>query len=250
MITSIFINGILPVVDGMKKLSDFTLINWFEDFPALSTATPYAGHFFGQDVADITNNSFNLENPATIIGTLDNSNGYVSVNTDNYLDTNEKATLDLTVGGCFKRPAVPSGSLFFISDFSGIGADATGFAIGVGANGKLRAAAQNAGVAQTSIADVDFPSSIAVGDYCAFTAFIRNGTVTIAVYNPVTQQYESTAVGLSGNRAAGTKNVLIGRKQDNNATSLSCDVRSVVLINGSLSTAEHIAVQQYLLNMS
>ncbi|WP_232551159.1 hypothetical protein [Klebsiella michiganensis] len=249
MITSIFINGTLPVVDGMKNLNDFIISNWFEDFPALSAATPYAGYHFGQYVTDINNNSFNSENPATVSGSLNNSNGYISVNVDNYLDTNEKAALNLTVGGCFKRPEVPSGSLFFISDFTGTGSDAIGFAIGVSAAGKLRAAAQNAGVAQTSIADVDFPSSIAVGDYCAFTAFIRNGMVTIAVYNPVTQQYDSTAVGLSGDRAAGTKNVLIGRKQDNNATSLSCDVRSVVLINGGLSTAEHVAVQQYLLNM-
>ncbi|MCI4413839.1 hypothetical protein GSE38_07985, partial [Klebsiella variicola] len=87
MITSIFINGALPVVDGMKRLSDFTVINLFDGFPELSDGTPYAGYCFAQDVPDIANNSFNFEKQATITGSLDNSKGYVSVNVDNYIDT-------------------------------------------------------------------------------------------------------------------------------------------------------------------
>ena len=249
MITSIFINGALPVVDGMKRLSDFTVINLFDGFPELSDGTPFAGYCFAQDVPDIANNSFNFEKQATITGSLDNSKGYVSVNVDNYIDTNEKASQKLTVAGLFRRPLAPAGSLYFISDFSGADANATGFAIGVATNGKLRVAAQNAGVAQVSVADVDFPSSIAVGDYCAFTAFIRNSTITVAVYDPVRQQYNSTPVGLGGERKAGTRNILIGRKHDNNATALSNDVAAVVLIDGELTPAEHLAVQKYLYNM-
>jgi hypothetical protein len=247
-IPSIFINATLTSIPGMKTLDDFLGKNWFQDFPALSNATPYAGYYFGQDVADITNNSFNLENPATVVGSLDNSSGYISVNVNNYIDTNEKASLNLTIGGVLRRPSTPTASLWFIGDFSGLGSAGVGFSVGINSNGRLCVAGQNAGTSTTPIASVAFPSSIAVGDIAAFTAYIHSAGITIAVYNPDTQQYDSGVASLGGVRTAGTENILIGRKRDNNATTLSCDVGSVVLIDGELSQAELIAVQQYLLN--
>lgn len=249
MITSIFNNGEFTFVPGMKKLSDFEVINWFDDFPALK-AMPFAGYYFGKDATDIAINNFDLENAAVEYGSLDNKNGFISADVDNYLDTQVKAPLKLTIGARIRRPAVPSGSLWFIGDYSGLGATGVGFAVGVGVDGKLRAAAQNTGVAQTTIASVDFPASIAVGDVVALTAYIRNGTVTIAVYNPETQEYDSNAVGMGGERAEGTANIFIGRKVDNNATTLSTDIGAIVMIDGELTTAEHIAVQQYLYNMA
>ncbi len=249
MITSILINGKLKVVDGMKTLSDFEISNWFDDFPTLSNATPYAGYYFGSDVKDITKNSFNAELPATLFGSLDNSSGYISANVDNYLDTGETAPINLTVGFLIKRPAASPG--WFAGDFSGVNETGVGFTVGIGGTGgKLRAAGQNPASTPTAVAAIDFPASIAVGDYCAFTAYILTDSVTIAVYNPDTQQYDANTAKMSGTRVAGDKNILIGRKPDNNSTTLSTDISAVVLINGQLATSEHIAVQQYLLAMA
>ncbi|HHP2208441.1 TPA: hypothetical protein ACR6VS_004678, partial [Klebsiella pneumoniae] len=89
-----------------------------------------------------------------------------------------------------------------------------------------------------------------VGDFFAFTSFIRQGTITIAIYDPSTGKYVSSASSVPGDIAAGDKDILIGCKTDNNNSGLATDFKSVVLINGSLTTDQHIAVQKYLLEMA
>lgn len=249
MITSIFINGEIPFVEGMKKLSDFEFKNWFADFPVLGSATPFAAYYFGAEATDITANNLNINSQATQYGTLDNSHGYIAVNTDNYLDTGYKAPAAITVGALIRRPPAAGSTVWFLADFAGSSAG-VGFAVGVSTAGRLVAAGQNSGATAAALAQVDFPASIAVGDFVALTAYIRNGTVTIAVYDPSAQNFQASSAGLTGTRAAGTNDILIGRKIDNNTSTTSTDVVSVVLIDGELSTAEHLVVQQYLLNMA
>lgn len=247
-ITSIYINGKLPVIPGMKTLADFTVKNWFPDFPD-TDGIPYAGYYFGSQAHDITLNSFDNSIPLTIVGSVNNDSGFATVGTDNYLDTNEKSPVAVTVAACFIRPATPAANSWFLADFSGSGLGSTGWAIGIGANGRLRIAAQVADQANASAAELDFPTSVPVGSLCAVTAFIRQGTITITVYNPELQNYVSSASTLPGTRLAGTHDVLIGRKVDNNASAATTKILAVVLINGSLTTAQHISVQKYLLAM-
>ncbi|HBT3899248.1 TPA: hypothetical protein MEZ67_003396 [Klebsiella pneumoniae] len=248
-ITSIYIDGKLPVIPGMKTLADFTVKNWFTDFP-VTDGTPYAGYYFGTPVHDITLNSFDNAVPLTIVGTVTNANGYATVGTDNYLNTHEKSPVSITAAACFVRPPTPAANMWFLADFAGSGLGSTGWAIGIGANGKLRLAAQVADQANATVAELDFPASVPVGNECAITAFIRQGTITVTVYNPSTQTYVSNAVTLPGTRAAGTNDILIGRKVDNNSSTATIEVKAVVLLNGSLTTSQHIAVQQYLLGMA
>ncbi|WP_407302669.1 hypothetical protein ACHQJB_12170 [Raoultella planticola] len=248
MITSIKINGKIPVQPGMKKVDDFYVTNWFEDFPDTSSA-PFAGFYFGEYANNITYNSFDGGNPAVQYGELNNEPGYIHANTINYLDSKKKATLALTIGARILRPATPSGDLWFVADFSGSGAAGSGFAVGVGSNGRLRVAAQNTGASTAIIAEVDFPASISVGDIVAVTASIKDGSLIISVYDPTTNASISGASGLSGTRTVGTTNILIGRKPDNNFTTLSTDISAIVMLNGSLTSAEHLSVQRYLYSM-
>lgn len=249
MITSIFINGKIPFVEGMKNLSDFEFKNQFVDFPVLASATLFAAYYFGAEATDITANNLDINSQATQYGTLDNSPGYITVNTDNYLDTGYKAPAAITVGALIRRPPGAGSTVWFLADFAG-STNGIGFAVGISTSGRLVVAGQNSGATAAALAQVGFPASIAVGDFVALTAYIRNGTVTIAVYDPSAQNFQASSAGLTGTRAAGTNDILIGRKIDNNTSTTSTDVGSVVLIDGELSTAEHLAVQQYLLNMA
>lgn len=248
-ITSIYIDGKLPVIPGMKTLDDFTVKNWFPDFPT-TDGVPYAGYYFGPQTHDITLNSFDNTIPLSVVGSVNNDSGFVTVGTDNYLNTHEKAPVAVTVAACFIRPTTPAANSWFLADFAGSGLGSTGWAVGIGANGKLRLAAQVADQANATVAELDFPTSVPVGNECAITAFIRQGTITVTVYNPSTQTYVSNAVTLPGTRAAGTNDILIGRKVDNNSSTATIEVKAVVLINGSLTTSQHVAVQQYLLGMA
>lgn len=244
-ITSIFINGELPVIANMKTLDDFIISNFFKDLPS-TDATPFAGFYFGERTTDITINSFDSDVPATVKGTLSNASGYISVGITNYLDTMQTAPVALTMGASFRRPPVPTVNTWLVSDYSST--DGVGFAFGVSTNGKLILGSQVAGSGYTAT-EIDFPSSIAVGDMCGVTCFIRNGTITVAVYNPTTDAYVSSAVAISGTRLAGAKNILIGCKHDNNTSTSTLDVKAVLLMNGSLTTAQHVAVQKYLIAM-
>lgn len=247
-ITSIYIDGKLPVISGMKTLNDFTVKNWFPDFPS-TDGTPYGGYYFGTPVHDITLNSFDNTIPLTVVGTVNNDTGYVNVGTNNYLDTNEKSPVAISTAVCFVRPATPAANMWFLADFAGSGLGSTGWAIGIGANGKIRLAAQVAEQANATVAEVDFPAAVTVGSECAVTAFIRQGTITITVYDPSTQNYVSSAVTLPGTRVAGTNDILIGRKVDNNSSVATVSIKATVLINGSMTAAQHVAVQQYMLAM-
>lgn len=249
MFTSLNLGGPVPFKTGMKTLADFEKLNWFPDFPA-TDGVPYAGYYFGELVSDITLNSFEANKPLVVNGVVDNTQGYITVGVDNYLDTQNKAPVALTVAGVMRRPLTASGAnTYAIADFSGAGSVAHGFGVGFSVDGRALAALQNIGVANASYAYVTFPDSIQPGDFFAFTAFARQGTITMAVYDPSTEKYVSSASAVSGNIAAGDNNILIGRKTDGNNSALTTDLKSVVLINGSLSADQHIAVQKYLLAM-
>ncbi|HFD0198923.1 TPA: hypothetical protein ACMEM7_001235 [Klebsiella pneumoniae] len=249
MFTSLFLGGPVPFKAGMKMMSDFEKINWFTDFPA-TDGTPFAGYYFGFNAGDITINSFDAEKPLTVTGVVDNAQGYVTVNRDNYLNTDYTAPVALTVAGVMRRPTVYGGAnVYAIADFTGMADNAHGFGIGFSYDKRLLVALQNKGIANPSYAYASFPDSIKEGEFFAFTAFIRQNTITIAIYDPSTGKYVSSATSVPGNIAAGDNSVLIGRKTDNNASGYSSDIKSVVLINGSLTTEQHIAVQKYLLKM-
>ncbi|HHR5529079.1 TPA: hypothetical protein ACS61V_005239, partial [Klebsiella quasipneumoniae] len=88
-ITAILLDMNGPVIPGMKTLDDFTISNWFVGLPDVS-ATPLAGYYFGEPAPDITYNSYNKNAPAVIHGSLNNADGYISVNNTDYLDTTQK----------------------------------------------------------------------------------------------------------------------------------------------------------------
>ena len=248
MITSILIDGKIPFVSGMKKLSDFVVGNWFDDFPALSSASPYAGYYFGQYTDNIAANSFNADNPATINGNISNNNGYISVGVNDFLNTNEKATLNLTVGILVRRPPEPSGR-WIISDFTGSGAAGLGFALGTGDGGMVTIAAETVDSTFINLKTVAIPDSVGVGDFFAVTATVRQNNIIAAVYDPSTDNYVSATSDLNGTRAAGTLNILIGKKQDNNTSTSKTDILAAVLIDGALTTTEHLEVQRFLMTL-
>ncbi|MFQ6507546.1 hypothetical protein ACLNDF_17095, partial [Klebsiella pneumoniae] len=104
--------------------------NWFIGLPEVS-ATPFAGYYFGEPAPDITYNSYNKNAPAVINGSLNNADGYISVNNTDYLDTSQKAPLTLTICGVAKRNAGGASlNAHMIADFSGSGSTASGFSIG------------------------------------------------------------------------------------------------------------------------
>lgn len=250
MFTSLFLGGPVPFKAGMKMMADFEKINWFQDFPE-TDGIPFAGYYWGTNTSDITLNSFDSDKPLMVNGVVENSQGYVTVSRDNYLNTQYKAPVALTVAGVMRRTAA-GGTLntYAVADFSGAGANAHGFGIAAASDGRLLVARQNAGTSSPSYAYASFPESIRVGDFFAFTSFIRQGTITVAIYDPSTGKYVSSASSVPGDIAAGDKDILIGCKTDNNNSALSSDIKSVVLINGSLTADQHIAVQKYLLEMA
>lgn len=246
-LTSIFINGVLPEIPNMKKLDDFKIKNYFKNMPTIS-ATPFAGYYFGDPAGDITMNSFDEDKSAAVHGSLNNQAGLVAVDVNNYLDTAELAPVKFTLGISFKRPEKPIENTWLVADFSGSGTQGRGFALGIGANGKLRLAAQNADA--ISVAEVDFPTSVPVGDMCGVTCFVRQGSATVAIYSPLTGKYDSVNSSVSGTRPTGTNSILLGRKSDSNTdTSPKIEVKSLLLMDGELSVRQHIAIQKYLIAM-
>ncbi|EPF1298333.1 hypothetical protein ACSQOT_004851 [Klebsiella michiganensis] len=245
-ISSIFIDGALQVIPGMKTLDDFIITNWFSDFPTVD-GTKLGGYYFGTPVSNLAMNSFNNAAPATLNGSFDNSQGYINVDVNNYLDTTLKAPVPLKILAVIKRPSNPTAATYFISDFSGTGTGGVGFGLGIATDGKLRMTGQND--TTTAIASVDFPSSVAVGDLCAIAAHVIQGSVYVAVYNPTTATYVAGNASMSGTRAAGTKDILIGRKTDNNTSTTSIAIKSAVLINGEITGAQQLAAMQYMLAM-
>lgn len=248
-ITAILIDANGPVIPGMKTLDDFIISNWFIGLPDTG-AVPFSGFYFGDPVTDITYNSYDKNTPAVVHGSLNNASGYIQVNTTDYLDTMKKAPLTLTVCGVAKRAATSDINIHFVADFSGSGANSFGFTIGFAGNGQqLFMAAQNTGVTTASYAYVTFPGSVGIGDVFTFTASISPGSLTIDIYNPVTSTMVSGAVTLPGTRVAGTNNVLLGRKTDNNVETTTKNIKSVLLMDGVLTSAEKISVSQFLLSM-
>ncbi|HBB4110746.1 TPA: hypothetical protein KAV37_001343 [Escherichia coli] len=249
-ISAIYIDATLPVISGMKNLSDFDVSNWFIGLPTTG-ATPYAGLYFGDPVTDITYNSYNKDSPAVIHGNVNNSPGYISVNTTDYMDTNQKATLSLSVCGVAKRnPAGASLNAHMIADFSGSGSAASGFSVGfTNGTGSLFCVGQNNGQSSAGYAYATFPTAIAVGDMFAFCASITQGSVTVDIFNPETGTLISGSSTFPGTRVAGTNNVLLGRKTDNNIETSTKYIKSCLLMNGILTSAEKISVSQFLLAM-
>lgn len=250
MITAIYIDAILPTIPGMKTLDDFTASNWFYGLPA-TTAVPYAGFYFGTPVSDLVYNSYNPGEPGAIVGSVTNTDGFITVNPNNYFNTNQKATQTFTVCGVAKRNAGgPSLNAHMLADFAGTAATAQGFSIGFApTDGRLFIATQNEGQSTATYAYAAFPSSIAVGDLFAFTASVSQGAIAVDIYNPSTMLMVSGTGAPGGTRTAGVNNVLLGRKTDNNTETTSKYFRSAILMDGLLTTDEKIEVSKYLVSM-
>lgn len=250
-ITSLFIDGVLPVIPGMKTLDDFNVTNWFLGLPA-SDATPKAGFYFGAAVTDIAYNSFNANEPATVNGTLSNASGFITVNNTNFLDTHQKAPLATTICGVMKREATGSLNIHAIADFSGAASAAFGFTVGFAASGtQLFMAGQNIGVANPTYAYAAFPASVPVDANFAFVASITNGAVAVDVYDPSTDTVISaTNTSITGTRVAGTKNILIGTKTDNNSNNANKRIKSALIMEGLMTAAQKKDVMKYLIAMA
>ncbi|HEA5378545.1 TPA: hypothetical protein RXC67_002641, partial [Escherichia coli] len=87
------------------------------------------------------------------------------------------------------------------------------------------------------------------GSLFAFVATVNQGVVAIDIFNAATSTLVSATSTLPGTRVAGTNNVLMGRKVDNNVETSSKYIKSTLLMNGSLTSAEKISVSQFLLAM-
>lgn len=245
-ITSLFINGVLPVIPGMKTLDDFNLKNWFLGLPA-SDATVKGGFYFGSAATDITYNPFNVDEPATINGTLSNASGFITVNTDNNLNTHLKAPVATTICCVMKREA--TGALTVISDFSGAGSTGLGFLVGAD-NNRMSIAGQNSGAAGATYAYAPLPSSVSVDANFAFVASITNGALAVDVYDPSTTTVLSGTASLAGTRVAGTKDIIIGAKPENNADNKTKRIKSTLIMEGLMTADQKKAVMQYLIAMA
>lgn len=243
-VTSIFINATLPVISGMKKLSDFEMQNYFSDIPATAAAWS-AGFYFGDDNNDITSNSFDLGSAATVTGTPVRNGDYLTLSGAGYLDTGLKMPASFSFAGTLKRPATATASSWICTDFMGSGASGSGFAVGI-ANGQLVVGNQN-GESTLPRAFIDIPASIAVGGDMGIVAYIQGTTLYGAIYNPVTQTLVS-ATATSGNaRVASTRNALLGAKYDL-PPATSIQLKTALLTPGDIGTdAQKLALLQYLL---
>lgn len=174
MFTSLFLGGPVPFKSGMKMMADFEKINWFQDFPE-TDGIPFAGYYWGANSSDITLNSFDSDKPLMVNGVVENSQGFVTVSRDNYLNTQYKAPVALTVAGVMRRAAAGGGAnTYAVADFSGAAANAHGFGIGTAVDGRLLVALQNAGVSGPAYAYASFPESIQVGDFLrSLRLFVR-----------------------------------------------------------------------------
>lgn len=249
-ITSLYIDSVLPVIPGMKTLDDFNVTNWFLGLPT-TDATPLAGFYFGAAVTDITYNSFNQAYPATVVGTLSNASGFITTNNTNYVNTNQKASLATTICGVMRRESAGSLNVHAIADFSGTGTTAIGFTLGYASNGEqLFIAGQNDGQSVPNYAYASFPSSVPVDTNFAFVASVTNGALAIDIYDASTDTVLSGTNSLNGTRVAGTKNILIGCKPDNNSNNVSKRVKSTLIMEGLMTAAQKKAVMQYLIAMA
>lgn len=248
-ITSLFIDGVLPVIPGMKTLDDFNVTNWFLGLPE-SNATPKGGFYFGAAVTDITYNFFNLGEPATVNGTLSNASGFITADTNNNLNTHQKAPVSTTICGVMKRVATGGFNIQAIADFSGLGSTGLGFSVGFGSSGtELFIAGQNSGQATVAFASASFPSSVPVDANFAFVASITNGALAVDVYDPSTDTVLSGTNSLPGARVAGTKDIIIGAKPDNNVNNNITRIKSTLIMEGLMTAAQKKAVMQYLIAM-
>ncbi|MEH8710263.1 hypothetical protein [Klebsiella quasipneumoniae] len=237
MITSIFLDTVLPVIPGMKTLDDFIVKNYYSDVPV--SADWISGYYWDQVNPRIAANSINPASSGVVIGAPIRNADSVTFSPSAYIDTQMKMPAKLTVAMTFKRPA--TNPAFVFSDYSGTGSTATGFAIGISSSGGV-AAFQDSGAAVIPV-----PAGIAVGDMLGVTAYIRDTTISVSVYNPATD----TIITGYGNppvaRTAGTRTALVGRKFDNNGAN-SVSARTLLVANGDIGpAANHLSVIKYLL---
>lgn len=248
-ITSLFINAELPVIPGMKTLSDFSNKNWFRNLPSIS-AVPLSGYYFGTPVDDITLNSFDNNKPLTLVGSVTNAGGIIDVGSTNYADTGYKSPAAMTIATVFKKGATRGANTYFISDLSGTGTALFGFGLAISTTGNITLAGQNSGQSGPTYANANFNASSAVGDLVGVVASVKNGTLYVAAYDPTTQTMSTGSAVLAGTYAAGVNNILIGRKTDNNTSALTTQVKSAILMNGEMTPSEQVAVMQFMLSMS
>lgn len=248
-ITSIYLDTELPAIPGLLNLRDFLVYNFFEGMPAIPNGTiPIAGFYWGPEQPNIADNGYSPENPGVIHGTLENPNGYIEVNRDNYLDTKVGASLtEFSWAAGIYRPAVtPTQSIWYFSNFQGAGVGASGWAVGVGNNGRLRVGYQVVGGNFQGF-DLEWPASITPGSKCAISGIVWNNRLTIAIYDPLTDNYVSTGGGVVP-RSFG-RDFLVGAKYDSNLVADTLKAYAFLVFPADIAGEGHRIVQRHLYNM-
>lgn len=248
-ITSIYLDTVLPTIPGMLNIRDFLVHNFFEDMPPIPNGTiPIAGFYWGPEQPNITDNGYKPELPATVHGEPSNATGRLVVDRNNYLDTNLGGSLSewSWAAGVYRPMTNPDQSLWYFSNFQGAGSDATGWAVGVGNNGRLRVGYQTLGRPFAGF-DLDWPSSVAPGGKCAISGIVWGGRITIAVYDPLTDNYVSSG-GNTPIHTAFNRNFLVGAKYDNNLFAGSAQLYALLVFPEDIAGVGHTQTLRYLYN--
>lgn len=249
-ITSLFINGTLPVIPGMKKLSDFEMPDIFDGLP-LPKLNWRAGYFFGHENPQLAANLlFPDASGAAINGPVRSDFG-AAFNAQSYIDTTLKLPAVVSIAGIIRRPPVSTETTFILTDFTGAAAAGNGLAVAVRSSGKLALYHQN-GEAAPQLTEVDFPASVNVGDPVGFTISVKEKTLTIAIYDPATETLNVKNAVTAYDRAESVRSALVGAKYTNNTTT-SVEIRTLLVAEGDIGVtngqADHITLIKYLLSL-
>ncbi|QUG76379.1 hypothetical protein GKQ23_15815 [Erwinia sp. E602] len=249
-ITSLFINGTLPVIPGMKKLSDFEMPDIFEGLP-LPAVNWRAGYFFGPKNPQMAANLLFPEHSGEAFNSPVRSDFGATFNAQSYIDTAIKLPAYVSVAGVIRRPPVSTETTFILTDFTGTAAAGNGLAVAVRSSGKLALYHQN-GEAAPLLTEVDFPASVKVGDKAGFTVSVKDKVLIIAMYDPETETLNVKNAATTYARMESVRSALIGAKYSNN-TATSVEVRALLVAEGDIGVtsgqADHITLLKYLLSL-
>lgn len=251
-ITSIYLDTELPKVDGMLNIKDLLVRNFFEGMPALPVSISASdGFYFGPGTTNLADNNIQPDKPGEIHGTLNNSKGYIEVAPSNWLDT--KTGSDYVsfswAAGVIRPVTNPAANAWYFSNFTGVGATGSGWAVGVSSEGKIRAAYQLPG-GTLGMAQMEWPSDVLPGQKAAISGIVdKTGRVTIAVYRKSEDSYISSSGNAGGAPVAFGRDIYIGRKYTDNVDHVALGVYALIFWPGDITSQGHVIAQRYIYNM-